>query len=118
MVILTVVSVYPGAYKDMQTYLKYYYVNLETNQITTKSIPYKQLGWSDIRFDTFSTGSSTWIIVEEIKSRLLKYVLIDNSGKIIQTLNYGNGNGYKENFIIDKNILLNTGKGKIEINEF
>jgi len=114
---LTIMCVFPGVYGDMKKYLKYYYVNLNTKVITSVVIPYEKMGWSDVHFDTYSTGSLSWIIIEDKKTKTLKYALIDQSGKISKTLNYdlNNGNGYWENYIIDNGMLLNANSSSITL---
>ncbi len=113
--LLTVVCVFPGTYENKTQYLRYYYFNLNTNSITNKTIPYKDLGLSEIRFDVFSTGSSSWIIVKEAVTEKLKYVHIDNKGTVLSSIEYQDGNGYAENFILDNNLLINDSKGRIMI---
>jgi hypothetical protein len=116
---LIVMCAFPGVYGDMKKYLKYYYVNLNLNTkaINSVIISYEKMGWSDVRFDTYSTGFLSWIIIEDKQTKALKYALIDQNGKISKTLNYDmrNGNGYWENYIIDNGKLLNANSSKIII---
>ncbi|WP_298157074.1 hypothetical protein [Flavobacterium sp.] len=112
---LTIVCVFPGVYGDLQKYLRYYYVNTDTNAITSKTTSYQDMGWSDVRFDTFSDGVTTWLIVEEMESKQLKYVQLDNTGKILKTLPFGEGNGHRENFIVTNDVLINASKGSIRV---
>ena len=114
---LIVMCVFPGIYGNMKKYLKYYYVNLSTNVVRNVVIPYEKMGWKDVRFDTYSTGSSSWIIFEDDQTKTLKYGLLDHNGKISKTLNYdiNNGNGYWENFIIKNENLLNANSNNIKI---
>lgn len=115
--IVTVVCAFPGVYGDMKKYLKFYYINLDNNSISSKSIPYEKLGWSDQHFDTYSTGSSSWLIIENHQTKALQYVLIDNTGKISRTLNFDrdNGNGSWERYIIREGMLLNANSSGIKI---
>lgn len=113
--ILTIVCVFPGTYENKSQYLRYYYMNLNTKVITNKTIPYKNYGWSEIRFDAYSIGSSTWVIVEEAETEKLKYVQIDNKGTVLSSFEYQDGNGYAENFILENNLLINESKGRIMI---
>lgn len=114
---LIIMCAFPGVYGDMKKYLKYYYVNLNTKAINSVIISYEKMGWSDVRFDTYSTGFLSWIIIEDKQTKALKYALIDQNGKISKTLNYDmrNGNGYWENYIIDNGKLLNANSSKIII---
>jgi hypothetical protein len=114
---LIVMCAFPGVYGDMKKYLKYYYVNLNTKVINSVIISYEKMGWSDARFDTYSTGFLSWIIIEDKQTKALKYALIDQNGKISKTLNYDmrNGNGYWENYIIENGKLLNANSSKIII---
>ena len=114
---LIVMCAFPGVYGDMKKYLKYYYVNLNTKVINSVIISYEKMGWSDARFDTYSAGFLSWIIIEDKQTKALKYALIDQNGKISKTLNYDmrNGNGYWENYIIDNGKLLNANSSKIII---
>ena len=115
--ILTVVCVFPGVYGDMKKYLKYYYVNLKNNTIGSTTISYEKLGWTDVNYNPYSTGSSSWLIIRDNQTKTLKYVLIDKSGKIGNTLNFddNNGNGSWENYIIKKGKLLNGNSGGIKL---
>lgn len=115
--ILTVLCAFPGEYGDKRTYLKYYYLNLATNAITSTAIPYEKLGWSDLNFDTFTQGESSWLIVEDAKTKALQYVLIDSKGKVTKTLNFdqNNGNGAWENYIIRDGMLLNANADGIKM---
>lgn len=114
---LTVMCAFPGVYKDMKKYLKYYYVNLNTKVSNSVVISYEKMGWNDLNFDTYSTGFSSWIIIKDQQTKRLKYALIDQKGKISKTLNYdeSNGNGYWENFIINNDKLLNANSKNIKI---
>lgn len=118
--ILTVVCTFPGVYGDMKKYLKYYYVNLNTKIINSIVTSYEKMGWSDLNFDTYSTGLSSWIITKDKQTGTLKYALLDQKGKISKTLNYdeSNGNGYWENFIINDGKLLNANSKNIKIYSF
>ena len=115
--ILTVVCVFPGAYGDSKKYLKFYYVNLTTDEITSTSISYENLGWKEARFYTFSTGNSSWGIIEDSKSTTLKYALINNKGKVEKTLNFdvNNGRSYWERYIFKPGKLLNANSSGIQI---
>lgn len=117
---LIIMCVFPGVYGNMKKYLKYYYVNLNTNSVSNVVIPYEKMGWKDLRFDTYSTGSSSWIIFEDEPTKTLKYGLIDQNGKITKTLNYdrNNGNGHWENYIINNDNLLNANSTNIKIYKF
>jgi len=114
---LTIMCVFPGVYGNMKKYLKYYYVNLKTNEVKSVSISYEKMGWSDARFDAYSVGTSSWIIVEEQQTKTVQYALIDQNGKTIKTLNYdrANGKGYWENYIIKNGYLLNANSTNIKI---
>jgi hypothetical protein len=114
---LIVVCVFPGVYGDLKKYLKYYYVNLTTNTVKSVVISYDKMGWSDVRFDAYSVGFSSWIIIEDKKTKTLKYALIDQTGKISKTLNYdrANGNGHWENYIFKNDYLLNGNSTNIKI---
>lgn len=115
--VLTVVCTFPGEYGDKRTYLKYYYLDLTTNVITSTSIPYEKLGWSEMHFDTYNQGESSWMIIEDAKTKEMKYVLVDNKGKTIKTLNFdqNNGNGAWENYIIRNGMLLNANADGIKM---
>lgn len=115
--ILTIVSAFPGVYGDLNKYLKYYYVNINDSTIKYKTISYKELGWSDLRFDTFSTKDGSWLIIQDQQTKRLKHVLIDNNGKVSKTLNYDetNGNGYKEKYIFKNGMLLNANSHGIKL---
>lgn len=114
---LIVMCVFPGVYGDLKKYLKYYYVNLTTNTIKSLIISYDKMGWSDVHFDVCSAGVSSWIIVEDKQTKTLKYVLIDQNGKISKTLNYdrANGNGHWENYMFKNDYLLNGNSTNIKI---
>lgn len=114
---LIVMCVFPGVYGDMKKYLKYYYVNLNTKAINSVVISYDKMGWSDVHFDFYSAGLLSWIIIKDKKTKGLKYVLIDQNGKISKTLKYdeSNGNGYWENYIIENGKLLNANSSNIKI---
>ncbi|MFL9832584.1 hypothetical protein [Chryseobacterium terrae] len=115
--ILTVICTFPGEYGDKKTYLRYYYINLATNAITSTIIPYEKLGWSEMHFDTFTQGESSWMIIEDAKTKALQYILIDNKGKVNKTLNFdeNNGNGAWENYIIRNGMLLNANSNGIKM---
>lgn len=115
--VLTMVCTFPGEYADKRTYLKYYYINLVTNTITSTSIPYEKLGWSDMHFDTYTQGTSSWMIIDDGKTKALQYVLMDDKGKVLKTLNFdqNNGNGSWENYIIKDGLLLNANSYGIKV---
>jgi hypothetical protein len=115
--ILTVVCAFPGVYGDLNKYLKFYYVNINDNTIKFKTMPYTELGWSDVRFDTFSTKDGSWLIIQDQQTKMLKHVLIDRNGKVSKILNYdeANGNGYKEKYIFKDGMLLNANSRGIKL---
>lgn len=115
--ILTVMCVYPGEYGDMNKYLKYYFVNLDTKVVTSSKITYKKMGWSEVRFNKYTIGASSWIIIEEEKTKKLKYVLVEQIGKVKNTFDYDVNNGYGnwENYIIKNGKLLNANSNNIKI---
>lgn len=114
--VLTIVCVFPGIYGNMNKYLRYYSVNLKTNAITSSTIPYQKMGWEDVNFDTYSTGSSTWITAKN-KEKALQYQLLEKGGKITKTLNFDSqyGNGSWENFIIKNGMILNANSDGIKL---
>ncbi|KOS07013.1 hypothetical protein AM493_13950 [Flavobacterium akiainvivens] len=102
---LTVVCVFPGVYGNPNSYLRYYYINTDNNLVkSVTTLPYKDLGWDEVGFNTFSTGSSTWMIVNDTAG-LLKYILLDNKGKVINTLNF-TCSGITERIMVDKDVLI------------
>ncbi|OYU94423.1 MAG: hypothetical protein CFE21_15545 [Bacteroidetes bacterium B1(2017)] len=112
---LTIVAVFPGVYGDLNCYLKYYYINTVTNAITSKIIPYKTMRWDEIRFDTYSLGSSIWLIEKELKTKKLKYILLGDTGKILKSFPIKDDDGYKQNFIFEDNLLIKASNGRISI---
>lgn len=115
---LTVVAVFPGVYGDLNCYLKYYYINTLTNAITSKTISYKTMGWNEIRFDTYSLGNATWLIEKKVKTKKLNYVLLGDAGKIIKSLPLKNEDGYKQNFIMENNLLIKASNGSLSLNRY
>lgn len=115
--ILTIVCTFPGVYGDMNPYLKYYYMNLDNNKITSIIISYKQLGWDDLSFNTFHAEASTWISIQESKSKQWKYILLDNKGKIIKELSTYNTGRSSERFKIEENSIVRTADGFVTISE-
>jgi hypothetical protein len=115
--ILIVICTYPGVYGDMNPYFKYYYVNLNSGKIKSMIKSYEKMGWSDVRFDYFTAGTSSWIITEDAETKILQYVLIDQTGKISKTLTYdrNNGNGYWQSYMIKNDKLLNANSTNIKI---
>ncbi len=115
--ILTTVCVFPGVYGNMNKYLKYYYLDLATKKTTSKTIPYPTLGWEDVRFSTFSTGLSSWLIAQEAKTKQLNYVLLDSSGNVKKTLKFdqANGNSYQEYYIFRDSVLLKANSRGIQL---
>ncbi|MFN1219009.1 hypothetical protein ACKW6Q_18735 [Chryseobacterium kwangjuense] len=113
--VLTLVCSFPGEYGNKKTYLKYYYINLATHAVTSTAIPYENLGWSDMNFDTYNQGTSSWMITEDDKTKDLHYILVDDKGKVTKTLAFDrrNGNGSWENYIIRENNLLNANSNGI-----
>jgi hypothetical protein len=119
--ILTTVVVFPGVYGDLGKYLKFYYLNLDNNQITSLKITYKDLGWSDERFDVYSTGFSSWLIVEDEKTKTLNHVLIDSKGNVKQSFRYDKSyknNGYWQRYTIENKTLYNASQGRIRKQKF
>ena len=115
--VLTTICIFPGIYGNNQKYLKYYYLNLETNVLDYKVFSYKKFGWDEIRLSTYSNGNSTWIIVKELETGKLKYVLLDHQGNLLNSLDVNYGNGHSEKFIIDDNYQIHAGKGSIRLNK-
>jgi hypothetical protein len=106
--ILTVVCTFPGVYGDMNPYMKFYYINLANKAITSKVITYKQLGWTDVRFNAFGTGTTSWLTIKDDQTKALQYALMDKNGKVSRSMNFdnNNGNGYWENYELKKDRLL------------
>lgn len=115
--ILTTVCVFPGVYGNMNKYLKYYYLDLATKKISSKTITYVNLGWEDVRFSTFSSSTTSWLIVQEAKTKQLNYVLLDNSGNIKKTLKFdqSNGNSYQGYYIFRDSLLLKANSRGIQL---
>ncbi len=115
--ILTTVCVFPGIYGNMNKYLKYYYLDLTTKKISSKTIPYTNFGWEEVRFSPFSNGTASWLIVQEAKTKEFNYVLLDNSGNIKRTLKFdlNNGNSYQEYYIFRDSLLLKANSRGIQL---
>ena len=115
--ILTTVCVFPGIYGNMNKYLKYYYLDLATKKTTSKTIPYPTLGWEDVRFSTFSTGLSSWLIAQDAKTKQLNYVLLDASGNIKKILKFdqANGNSYQEYYTFRDSLLLKANSRGVQL---
>ncbi len=114
---MTVVCVFPGVYGNMNKYLRYYYIDLKSNKVDSKTISYDEMGWSDVRFDTYSTGFSTWMVIEDKESKHLKYILLDNKGKTSQSFNFYDDNSHRQSFILDDNMILNGSSSGIRLTE-
>lgn len=115
---LIIVCAFPGTYEDKAQYLKLYSIDLANYSFTSKIITYKDLGWSAIRFDTYSTGNATWLIVEEKESKQLFYVLIDATGKTVQRLSANNVKTHAEHFIFTPHQLINASNGSLSVSSY
>lgn len=115
--VLTTVCVFPGVYGDMNKYLKYYYLDLTSKKVSTKTISYANLGWEDVRFSSFSNGPASWLIVKEAKTKQINYVLLDDKGNINNTLKFdlSKGNSYQEDYIFRDNLLLKANSSGIQL---
>lgn len=113
--ILTVVCTFPGVYGDMQQYLKYYYLDLSTNKVTSKAILLADLGWKRIRFSAANDGNASWLTVEEASTKTVKYVLVDSKGTIKKTMKFdiSNGDNDPEHFITEQDQLLKASSNGI-----
>ena len=109
---LTVIATFPGGSNSKNKYLKLYYINTDNFIIQSKVITYEELGLSNQKFDAFPTedGKGSWLIMEESQSKKLKYILLDNNGKIIKTYNFDslNGNGNWERSVFKEDKILNA----------
>ena len=115
---LIILCVFPGTYENKAQYLKIYSIDLANYSFTSKLITYKDLGWSAVRFDTYSTGNSTWMIVEEKESKQLYYVLVDATGKTIQRLSATNVKTHAEHFIFTPHQLINASNGNLRVSAY
>ena len=106
---LTVVCLFPGTYHDKEQYLKIYNYNIVDKSINSKKISYAELGWSDQKFDTFTSSEGSWLIMQNNTTKELNFELFNKDLKKIKTIKYdsNNGNGNWDRFIF-KNGYLNV----------
>ena len=107
---LTVVCLFPGTYHDKEQYLKIYNYNIVDKSINSKKISYAELGWSDQKFDTFTSSEGSWLIMQNNTTKELNFELFNKDLKKIKTIKYdsNNGNGNWDRFIFKNEYLLNA----------
>jgi hypothetical protein len=114
---LTVLSV-DTRLDEKRDFLKIYTVNLDDNTVTINKRSYTELGFSAVRFNSFTTEDhKTWTIVKSKDTKTLDFVLLDKNGKKLKTTQYDekNGNGYLERYIFKEKMFLNANSSGIYI---